>query len=349
MADRGIFLQVLGLRSISFSARSLTCAASLLLVSAFVVGCASVNSTQPPSPSLSFSATTFNFQNVVVGQTAKQTLTISNTGTASASISSLSVSNKQFSIAGPSTPQSIPSSGSLVYTVSFAPTAAGSASATVSVTTSVSSVPDSISLSGTGEKALATLAVTPVSINFGNLVLKTTGTQNVTLQNTGNISLTLQGITVAGSGFGYSSLSPGFSLAPSQKVVFQVWFSPTVVGPAAATVSLLSPSLSSPATLSLSGDGVSSTNPPPNPTPTQHTVRLTWGPSSSQIIGYRVYRSEVSGSSFSPMNGTAITALAYDDATVANGTTYYYVVTAVDTSGTESVHSNQATAVIPAS
>jgi hypothetical protein len=183
--------------------------------------------------------------------------------------------------------------------------------------------------------------ITPASVNFGNLALNATSTQNVTLQNSGSVSLTLQGVTVAGSGFGYSSLSPGLSLAPNQQVVFQVWFSPTVAGPASATVSLLSPSLSSPATLSLTGDGVSST-------PTQHTVHLTWGASTSQIIGYRVYRSEVSGTSFSPLNGTTITALSYDDATVTNATTYYYVVTAVDASGTESVYSNQVTAVIPA-
>jgi len=35
------------------------------------------------------------------------------------------------------------------------------------------------------------------------------------------------------------------------------------------------------------------------------------------------------------------------DSTVQNGTTYYYVTTAVDASGDESVYSNQATAVIP--
>lgn len=337
---------MLGSRSISISIRSLACAASLLLLSVFVVGCASVTPTQLPS--LSLSATTFNFQSVVVGQTAKQTLTISNTGTAPVEISALSVSNKQFSISGPSVPRSLPPSSSLAYTVTFSPTSAGSASATVSITTSASSVPASVSLSGNGAKALANLLLTPVSVNFGNLALQSTSTQNVTLQNTGNINLTLQGVTVVGAGFGYSSLSPGFSLAPNQKVVFQVWFSPKVAGPASATVSLLSPNLASPATLSLTGDGISSTNPSPTPTPTQHTVHLTWGASSSQIIGYRVYRSEVSGGSFGPMNGTAITTLAYDDATVANGTTYYYVVTAVDASGTESIHSNQATAVIPA-
>ena len=337
---------MLGLCSISFSARGLACTVGLLLTAALQVGCATVTSPQPPtsSPTLSLSATTFNFQNVVVGQSAKQTLTISNTGTAAAQMSALSVSNTAFSVTGPAVPLTISPASSLTYTISFTPTAAGSASATLSITTSASSAPVSVSLTGNGQSAVATLVITPVSINFGNLALNTTSTQTVTLQNSGNISLTLQGVTVAGSEFGYSSLSPGVSLAPNQQVVFQVSFTPTVAGPASATVSLLSPNLSSPATLSLTGDGVST----PPPTPTQHIVHLAWGASTSQIIGYRVYRSEVSGASYSPLNGTAINALTYDDATVSNATTYYYVVTAVDASGNESVYSNEATAVIPA-
>jgi len=196
-----------------------------------------------------------------------------------------------------------------------------------------------VSLSGTGEKAFANLAISPPSINFGNLNLKTTGTQNVTLQNTGDISMTIQGITVAGAGFGYASLTPGFSLSPNQSVTFQVWFTPQVQGPASATVSFISPTLSSPATLSLSGDGVAP--------PVQHTVQLSWNASSSAVTGYRVYRSETSGSSYTALTGAPFNALTYADSTVASGTTYYYVVTSVDAAGTESAYSNQATAVVP--
>jgi len=60
-----------------------------------------------------------------------------------------------------------------------------------------------------------------------------------------------------------------------------------------------------------------------------------------------VYRSVTSGGSYNAMNGTAITALNYSDSTVSSGNTYYYVVTAVDSAGAESVYSNQASAVIP--
>jgi TolB protein len=37
----------------------------------------------------------------------------------------------------------------------------------------------------------------------------------------------------------------------------------------------------------------------------------------------------------------------YTDSSVQNGTTYYYVTTAVDSSGNESTYSNEASANIP--
>ena len=49
---------------------------------------------------------------------------------------------------------------------------------------------------------------------------------------------------------------------------------------------------------------------------------------------------------FAPL--TAIIAdLTYVDSTVAASSTYYYVVTSVDSAGVESLYSNEVTAVIP--
>lgn len=296
-------------------------------------------------PTLSLSSTTFNFSTVVIGQSASQTLNISNTGTAPLQITGLSVSNKAFSISGPSVPRVILPANSLSYTLAFAPTSPGNASASLTIASNASNASVAVSLAGSGEQAYANLSITPASINFGNLALKTTSTQNVTIQNTGDINLALQGITVAGAGFGYSNLSTGVSLSPNQQVTFQIWFSPSVAGPASATVSFLSPNLASPETMGLTGDGVTSTSTPA----VQHTVHLTWGASSSAVIGYNVYRRLASVTSYAPLSSTPINALSYDDSTVALGATYDYVVTAVDAAGVESVYSNPATAVIPSS
>ena len=83
------------------------------------------------------------------------------------------------------------------------------------------------------------------------------------------------------------------------------------------------------------------------PPPPTHSVLLSWDASTSKVAGYNVYRSTVSGSGFTKLNLSLITTLTYTDTTVQNGTTYFYVAMAVDSSGNESVGSTQASATIP--
>jgi HYDIN/CFA65/VesB family protein len=192
--------------------------------------------------------------------------------------------------------------------------------------------------------AVAAVQVTPSSISFGNQTLQSTATQTATVKNTGNISITISGITVVGAGFGYSALSPGSTLTPNQSVTFQVWFRPQISGSAAGNISILSSNLSTPASISVSGAGVTSTPTPTPPAPVPHSVVLSWGPSVSSVAGYRVYRDD--GSGFLPLT-SAIPNLSYTDAAVVSGNTYNYAVTAVDTAGIESPFSNEVTAIIP--
>ncbi len=83
--------------------------------------------------------------------------------------------------------------------------------------------------------------------------------------------------------------------------------------------------------------------PPANLTATAGNaqVSLTWSASTGADT-YRVYRSTVSGGPYSPL-ASNLTSTSYVDATAANGTTYFYVATAVNEGG-ESAASNQASA-----
>ena len=66
------------------------------------------------------------------------------------------------------------------------------------------------------------------------------------------------------------------------------------------------------------------------------------------MVGYYVYRSTTSGTGYTKLNpSSATTELSYTDTSVQGGTTYYYVATAVDSSGTESAYSDEAQAIIP--
>jgi fibronectin type 3 domain-containing protein len=76
-------------------------------------------------------------------------------------------------------------------------------------------------------------------------------------------------------------------------------------------------------------------------------VALTWNASTTTVAGYNVYRGAVSGGPYAKINSSLVTVLDYSDSTVQNGATYYYVTTAVESNGNESVYSNEVSAAIP--
>lgn len=70
-------------------------------------------------------------------------------------------------------------------------------------------------------------------------------------------------------------------------------------------------------------------------------VSLSWN-ASFNASGYNIYRSTTNGGPYSSLT-TGVTGTSYNDASVTNGTTYYYVLTATNSYG-ESGYSNQASA-----
>jgi fibronectin type 3 domain-containing protein len=114
-----------------------------------------------------------------------------------------------------------------------------------------------------------------------------------------------------------------------------VRFDPAVGGTATGEVSIVSSATNSPSVLSLTGTGI-------------HWVSLNWTASASpEIILYNVYEGTVSGGPYIRLG--SLTGTTYEDGEsgLAPGSTQYYVVTAVDDTGLESSHSNEASVLIP--
>src|SRR5262249_36400142 len=75
--------------------------------------------------------------------------------------------------------------------------------------------------------------------------------------------------------------------------------------------------------------------------PTGGALDLTWSPAPASVpVGYRIYRGITSGQLPNLVAETAETT--YRDHGLVNGTTYYYVVVAVDAVQNGSVNSNEA-------
>jgi len=101
--------------------------------------------------------------------------------------------------------------------------------------------------------------------------------------------------------------------------------------------------------LSVISSGPPDTTPPAAPTGLAATagdgsVDLDWADNGEpDLASYTVYRSTTSGSGYTSI-ASGLGVSAYTDNTVANGTTYFYVVTATDTSSNESANSAEASA-----
>jgi len=293
-----------------------------------------------PAAGIQVSSTSINFGNSVVGSNSSQVLIITNTGTATLSITQVNTSGStSFSVSGFSLPLNVNAGKQTTITVAFLPTSVGSVSGNISIVSNVPTSPTSVGLSGAGIAATLTLGINPTSLSFGNVTTGTaSATKNVTITNTGNANVTISQITASGAGYLVTGGSTPVTLSPSQNLTLTTQFSPTVTGTVNGSISIVSNANGSPASISLSGTGVALV---------QHSVALTWNASTSAVSGYNVYRSTVSGSGYTKINSSLVVGLSYSDTTVLNSTTYYYVTTAVDSSSVESSYSNQVSAPVP--
>jgi hypothetical protein len=84
---------------------------------------------------------------------------------------------------------------------------------------------------------------------------------------------------------------------------------------------------------------------------TSYSVALSWTApteaAGNTIVGYNIFRSTASAGPYTQLNSGLIAGTTYADTTVADGTTYYYLTTAVDSSDAQSGYSNQAQVAIP--
>jgi len=286
-------------------------------------------------PQISVVPASVSFGNVVVGTKNTQTITLKNTGTANLSVSQATVSGSGFATSGLTLPLTLTPGQSTNFSVAFAPAGVGSVTGSVSLVSNAPGSPTAIPLSGSGVAATLQLSASPTSLSFGNVSVGSSITQSVTLTNTGNSSVSISQINVSGVAFSASGLTPPLTLAAGQSTNFSVIFLPATSGSLTGSVSVVSNATNSPATIALSGTGVS------------HSVTLSWTASTSSVVGYYVYRGTLTGGPYTKLNSTPLVTITYDDGTVQSGLIYFYVVTAMDSNNVESVHSNEISATIP--
>jgi Abnormal spindle-like microcephaly-assoc'd, ASPM-SPD-2-Hydin len=186
----------------------------------------------------------------------------------------------------------------------------------------------------------AQLTVSASSLSFGSETVNTAKTMTLTLSSTGTSAATVSSAAITGAGFTIVGGSFPATLNPNQTLALQVQFKPTTAGAVTGQLAISSNSTTGgTADVALSGTG----------TAVAHSVDLSWtAPSGSAdpVAGYNIYRA-ISGGSLALVNSSMDSSTTYVDSTVVSGTTYNYVVKSVDSSGAESVASNEITVAIP--
>jgi Abnormal spindle-like microcephaly-assoc'd, ASPM-SPD-2-Hydin len=182
------------------------------------------------------------------------------------------------------------------------------------------------------------LSATPSSLAFGTQVLNTTMTQTVKITNTGSIAVAITQGTITGPGFTVGVTTP-INLNVGQSVNVPVVFDPGAAGTVSGSLTLVSNGTTL-LSVPLSGTGLA---------PLAHSVDVTWVASTSTPLqGYNVYRSTVSGGPYTKLSPTlSPTTLLFTDTTPLSGKQYFYVVTALNTSGAESSASSEVAVTIP--
>jgi centrosomal CEP192-like protein/ASPM-SPD-2-Hydin domain-containing protein len=289
--------------------------------------------------SLTSTPSSVSFGTVPLGNKITQTLAIKNITTSGVTVSSASMSNSVFSISSLTMPFSISAGATTYFAVGFKPTASGAFSGSLTLKNSSGTVLVTVAMSGSGSGSTKSLVSSTSKLNFGNETVGQSTTLAVALINTGNSSVTTSGVSISGTYYSVASGISGATLAAGQTATMSIVFAPKATGTFNGTVTVVSNATNTPPTVLVSGTGISSTS---------HSVALNWTAStSSGVTGYNVYRSTVSGTSYARLNSSPTASLKYTDGSVASEETYYYVVTAVTSTGAESAHSSQITAVIP--
>lgn len=180
-----------------------------------------------------------SFDNQPTGTSSTTNVQLTNTGTTPETITAVTPPSGPFTAthlpsADPANPTVIPPQSSVVFEVEYAPTATGSTSSSINLTSTTG--PLTIPLSGKAISGQGHLIFTPTTLAFGAVTRGTSSTRAFTITNTGNVPVTVTKAKAPAGVFTSSDPLPeGLVIGPEQSVRQTVTFAPTATGPQTAS------------------------------------------------------------------------------------------------------------------
>jgi len=202
-----------------------------------------------------------------VGQAVFATVQVTNTGTASATINSVTLNGTtEITLTQPFTAVTLLSNGSTAFSVQYLPTTSAAAPTQVVINYTVGTTVSTFQFNLTGVTLNFTFSYSlptggAVALNAGGVIafppttLGTSVTATVTVTNAGSATSTLQTVSLSSSAFQVTGSPTNIQLVPGQQASFNVVFTPQTGG--AAQGSLVVGFTNSSASFTVTGTGAS--------------------------------------------------------------------------------------------
>jgi hypothetical protein len=199
---------------------------------------------------LTVTPTTIAFGSVAVGSEQTQTVHVENTGNETATISKLTISGTGVSVSGMTAPATLAAGQTANLTVTYKPVAAETLTASLAIVSNATDPSVVVGINATATSS--TLAATPSSVSFGNVVVGSDTTQTIRLQNIGTSQVTISAIAPSVSSIAISGVTPPINLAPGTSATLTAAYKPTAAGSVAGKITVTSNAVGSPTIIDLS-------------------------------------------------------------------------------------------------
>jgi len=265
------------------------------------------------------------FSNQAVGSTsASQTVTLTNNQSTALGITSMAISGTDASDFAETDDcgSSVVAGASCTINMTFTPAAAGSRAGSLNIANNISGSPLTVPLTGTGVAVTRIVSLSVGSLTFTNqMVGLTSSVQGITLNNTGNSTLTVSGLAFSGtnaSEFAETDNCIG-SVAAGASCTINVTFSPTAIGTRTGTLNVTDNATSpaTPQTLALTGTAI-----PPAPIVSLSSTSVTFPSQGLNVTSApQTVTLRNAGATILNIQSVALTGAIPQDFAIASGST----------------------------
>ena len=283
-----------------------------------------VTAIAPAAPVITLAPGTLSFGSQAVGTaSAVMTVTVTNSGTAALTVSSV-VTSGDFAETDNCRSGALAIGASCAVQVVFGPTAIGARTGLLTVYGNVSGGQATAALTGTGTAA-ANIVLTPLALSFpATTVGATSAVQNITIANNGGAAATLQMPGIGGD-FVLTGTTCTGSLAAQSICTLSVAFAPAATGVRAGTVTVMDSAGTQVATLT--GMGTSPATDALTPLSLSFAAQQLTTASATQAVtltnagdvALTLIAVRISAGDFTVVNGCGVSLAAHASCTLAVG------------------------------